>query len=373
MKKVGLMTFHAAHNYGSVLQAFATQYTIEKLGYPCEIINYRLKNQREFYNKLYSYKFGKKFFVSRLLKLPEHRKARKRLQKFEAFITERLKLTSKEYTTYDALLSLRDQYDVLVSGSDQVWNENCTAEFRTEPPESILGYYLAFAGDKTRRIAISSSFGNMREEAIQKYKAYLSQYASLSCREQNGADMLSKLLGREVTNTLDPTFLLKRDEWLIKGVYDVKEEYIFVYTLARYRTAQKMLKDIHAFAQRQNMKVICVAPFCPVHVPGIKAFADCGPLDFLSYIRSAKLVITDSFHGTAFSVNFGVPFYNIQRGNDQRKAQLLNKLGLGHRILAESAELAKIEDFSCDFTAAWEKLNCERNATMQYLQNALEH
>lgn len=371
MRKIGLMTFHAAHNYGSVLQAFATQYAMEKLGYPCEIINYRLKNQREFYNNLYSHKFGKKNFLTRLLKLPEHRKAKIRSRKFETFITERLRLTAEEYTIYEDLLILRDRYDILVSGSDQVWNENCTAEFRTEPPESILGYYLAFAGDQTRRIAVSSSFGNMQEEAIQKYKEHLNQYTYLSCREQNGADMLSGLLNREVTNTLDPTFLLKRDEWLLDGVYDVQQSYVFVYTLARYRTAQKMLRDIRSFAQRQNLKVICVAPFCPVHVPGIKAFADCGPIDFLSYMRSAKLVITDSFHGTAFSVNFGVPFYNIQRGNDQRKAQLLNKLGLGHRILAGSGELMKIEDFSCDYIEAWEKLDCERNATMQYLQNAL--
>lgn len=369
---IGIMTYHAAHNYGSVLQAYATQTILQKLGYSSEIINYRLRNQKAYYNDLYSLRFGNKNFLRRLMKLPEHRKASLRSRKFENFISERLILTEKEYTEYNDLLVLKDRYSVLMSGSDQVWNEHCTAEFQTEPPESILGYYLAFGSDAVKRIAFSSSFGGMREDEILKYKEYLAKYDFLSCREQTGANMLSELLGGEVINTLDPTLVLSRDEWEIDGVYNVDKDYIFVYTLKGYRGVQAMLKDVVLWARREGLKVICVAPFSPVHVAGIEAFADCGPLDFLSYIKNAKLVITDSFHGTAFAVNFGVPFYSIQADKDQRKAQLLNKLGMAHRILSSSTELSRADDYDCDFTETWRELDDCRKTTVQFLREALE-
>lgn len=372
MGKVGIMTFHAAHNYGSVLQAYATQKTIEELGYQSEIINYRLNNQRQFYNNLYPRIFGTKILFQSLLKLPEHFKAKKRSDRFESFISHRLILSQNEYTTFEDLSALDNKYEVLMSGSDQVWNEHCTAEFKTEPAESILGYYLAFGSDKTRRIAYSSSFGGMKSNEILKYKKYLERYEYLSCREITGANMLSLMLGREVKNTLDPTLVLNKDDWNIEGVYDINETYIFVYTLRRYHTVQAMLREVKNFAKRKGLKIKCVAPFSPVHIPGIEALPDCGPLDFLSYIKSAEVVITDSFHGTAFAINFGIPFYTVQIGDDKRIALLLEQLEIQNRIIKSPEELIKVDDYSHDYTEAWRILKVKRMETIMYLRDALE-
>lgn len=373
MNKIGLMTFHAAHNYGSVLQAFATQQVIEGLGYENEIINYRLKNQRMYYNRLYTTKFGLKHLLRQLIRLPEHRKRCIRAQKFETFIEEKLKKSETEFTTYGELKSGAPDYPVLISGSDQVWNLHCTAEFKTEPPESILGYYLAFGSEDTKRISFSSSFGGMRPEEIEQFKDHLARYDALSVREASGADMLKELLGREVENTLDPTLMLNGEEWSKLTLQNhPSEKYIFVYTLSQYKAVQRLLSPISEYAREKGLKAICSAPFSPVHVSGVQACPDCGPQDFLTYVKNAELVITDSFHGTAFSINMETPFYVIQSGRDRRKLQLLQKLGLEDRILYSAEELRSIRDYSCDFTNSQVRLALEREKTLAYLDNALK-
>ncbi len=371
MKRIGLMTFHAAHNYGSVLQAYATQKVLNDLGYPNEIINYRLRNQRAFYNDLYSTRFGFKDFLRRLMRITEHSKRKARSDKFEKFISERFVLTEKEYNTYDQLVAAGLDYPVLISGSDQVWNLHCTAEFKTEPPESILGYYLAFGRDDAKRISISSSFGGMTRYEIEEKLDYLSKFDHLSVREKNGADVLAEALERDVVNSLDPTLLLDKNEWAAEGTYEVKRKYVFVYTLKKYNAAKKLLKSVKMFADKHKLEVICVSPFSPVFIPGITSFQNCGPIDFISYIKSASVVITDSFHGTAFSVNMGTPFYTVQFGTDKRKQLLLNILGLEDRILSSEKELEDISDFSCSFHNAWERLSEEREKTINYIKNAL--
>lgn len=372
MDKIGIMTFHAAHNYGSVLQAYATQKILRELGYENVIINYRLKNQKEFYNSLYTSYFGIKNMAKSLLRLPEHGKRRLRNEKFEDFIYTMLDITEKEYGNYYELKSEEFDFTILISGSDQIWNKYCTAEFKKEPPESILGYFLAFGAENVKRISISSSFGSSKLEDIVEYKMYLEKYRHLSVREDDGATMLSDLLARKVENTLDPTLLFGKEQWNIKGTYKVAGNYLFVYTLRRDTDLlETVVKIFGGFFD----DVVCVAPFCMIRMKGVKSFAECGPLDFISYIRGAKLVITDSFHGTAFSVNLERPFYTIKYGTDRRKEQLLTKLHLSDRLLntvEEIAELNYSDALTCNFDASRDQLELEREKSIRYLINALK-
>lgn len=374
MKTIGIMTFHAAHNYGSVLQAYATQRLLEKLGYQNEIINYRLMNQRSYYNHLYSMQFGSKEFLRRLMRLPEHKKRCERSAKFETFIQERFKLSAQEYHKYGELCQANLDYDVLLSGSDQVWNRHCTAEFKTEPPESILGYYLAFGREDAIRIAFSSSFGGMQEAEIAEYAEYLSQYRNISVREEKGAQMLSHILGREITSTLDPTLMLDRNEWKLDGTYDVSGKYIFLYTLGRQRTARKMIQTVKQFAKLKGLEVISASPFCIPFIPGVRTVADCGPLDFLSYIRNAEMVITDSFHGTVLSINMGKEFYSICKpgGSEFRKTDILGRLGLQDRVISDPAVILNLALPPIDYTAVYAKLDVLRQHSLDYLKTALE-
>ena len=372
MKKIGIITFHAAHNYGSVLQAYATQTVLERLGYSTEIINYRLKNQREFYNNLYSRQFGFKDFLKRLYRLPEHKQRAIRSEKFEKFIHEKLLLSEHEYRTYDQLVKADLNYDLLVSGSDQVWNRNCVAEFATEPSESILGYFLAFGGDDVKRISFSSSIGAFKEEKISDYLKYLSKYDYLSVREQISAEALSEMLKKNVKNTLDPTLLLNYNDWdSICTKQEENEKYIFVYSLASFRSVQQLLKSVRILAEKHNLKVISVTPFSSVHVKGIDTRQDCGPLDFINYIKNAELVITNSFHGTAFSINMSTPFYSIKADSDKRKSLLMERLGLPDRTVSSVSEIEQISDYSCDYTNTQMLLEKEREDSLNYFADIL--
>lgn len=370
---VGIMTFHAAHNYGSVLQAYATQRLISNLGYESEIINYRLPNQKQFYNALYSTRFGLKPFLRRIMRLPEHKARVIRRNKFEEFITQELTLSNKEISEYDGLKEYHDKYSVLITGSDQVWNEHCTAEFKTEPEESILGYYLAFADDNIARISFSSSFGGMKKNEVEKYVPFLSKYSFLAVREEDGATMLSELLsGRKVENTLDPTLVLDREEWKSLCTKGHADRYILVYTLRQYNAAKELLAHVRRLARRHNLKIKIISPFCANFDKDIEIAIDSGPDEFISLIRDAELVITDSFHGTAFSINMSTPFYVIEHSKDNRKGLLLKKIGLENRMIHSYEELEAVDSYTMDYTRAYDLLEQERERSIQYLKESLK-
>ena len=375
MDKIGIMTFHGAHNYGSVLQAFATQRILSKLGFQNEIINYRLPNQKEYYNRFYSRKFGNKEFIKRLSTIPCLKQRKERSEKFEEFIRTRLRLSEKEYNNIEELRNADFDYSILLSGSDQVWNEHCRAEFLTEPRSSILGYYLDFGSDDLPRISFSSSIGTMTREELEKYKALLQRYSSLAVRETETAELLSSILDRKVECTLDPTLMLNSSEWDLKGNLKHSRKFILFYTMTQeYRRIYKFLKQIKKFADRNNLDVICISPFLTPYVPGIKMFLECGPEDFLSCIRNAELVITDSFHGTAFAVNFHIPFYSIIHPNskDRRRIQLLSNLHLDDRLISID-QLSGINNYKCNFEESEKELERRRNSSYQYLRDALKH
>ena len=211
----------------------------------------------------------------------------------------------------------------------------------------------------------------MKKDEIEKYLNYLEKFQSISIRESEGAELLSSMLGRTVYNTLDPTLMLNSEGWKLDGTYSVDEDYIFVYTLNRFKAANEFVKNAKDLAKKLGKKVVCVSPLSNILDKDIETHADFGPLDFLSYIRCASLVITDSFHGTAFSVNFRVPFYNIGKGQDSRKVQLLKKLGLESRICGNFEELIYLNDCACEFDEATKRLNEERYKTRQYLATTL--
>ena len=372
---IGLITFHAAYNFGSSLQAYATQKTIKKLGYDNEIINYRLNNQIHYYGDLITLQFGKKEFLRRLLCLPEVRARKARAKRYEAFIKRYLKISKGEYHTFKELSEADLKYDILVAGSDQVWNEHCTAEFKTEPPDSILAYFLDFDKDpKTKRISFSSSLGFMKEEEVRKYIPQLRRFRHLALREKDGAEMIGKILGVKTSNTVDPTMLLTRDEWINDfkvGTRGTKPHYVLMYSLEKSpRKMIKIQKRVRDFAG--GRKVICLSPFLSTHIKGIHMRNDAGPIEFLSLLIGADCMVTDSFHGTAFSVNLGIPFYTINTGRDHRKQLLLNRVGLEDQLIASADSLAGRDIPSFDFHPAWDKLKAIRDESVDYLKNALE-
>lgn len=375
-RKIGIITFHAAHNYGSVLQAYATQQLITCMGYDNEIINYRLPNQLEFYNNLYSRRFGSKDFLRRVMRLPEHGMRVRRSRKFEDFINKKFCLSGEKICTYAELAEISDRYGLVITGSDQVWNKHCTAEFKTEPAESIFGYYVAWAAEETIRVSFSSSIGGMKKDEMYPFIPMLQKYSALSVREADTAAMLSELLiNKTVKNTLDPTLLLNKTQWEgLSGDRSFRDDrgYIFVYTLRQFNAAKELLMPVKSLAKKMGLGIKVLAPFSPIFEPGVKCVIDSGPEDFIALIRDAALVITDSFHGTAFSINMGTPFYVIEHSKDNRKGLLLKKLGLQERSLSSCNKLTEIDEYCSDFTDVHHILEIEREKSVKWLSDCLE-
>lgn len=371
---VGLITFHGSHNHGSMLQAYATQKSIEKLGYNVEIINFRMPSQKEYY-ALYQTKYGKMRLFRGLLMFPIHHARQKREVKFENFLQKRYKLSEKEFTSYDELRQIAAKYDICVSGSDQIWS-NRIPELVGSDIDYTGVYFLDFVDDKTKRISYASSIGEAGINDLLDKKSLLCKYIAISTREGSGAEILRELIGREVETVVDPTFLLNRSQWRqieTKGRI-VSEKYIFLYTLKGIRPGMKWARELTSFAKKARMKVVCVSPFFPIVYPGMKCLVNIGPEDFINLIDYAELVFTDSFHGTAFSINLQKPFYSLTLASskDNRKVGIIKELGLEKRVLRSYEEIEKIKEYSLDYSEISKILDQKRRESMKWLEEALQ-
>ena len=376
-KNAGLITYHSAYNFGSMLQAYATQQTIEKLGYSCEMINYRMKSQKEFYTLIRT-RYGLNNMVNDLLLIPEMRQRRLRAAKFEDFMAKYMKL-SKEYSEPEQLTELRDAYDVVVSGSDQIWNK-LSNELARADFKYITPYFLEqFNGHK---ISYASSLAGMNDEDLKKAEPLIREFAHISMREDEAAKRMEKLLGREVASVLDPTFLLTKEEWdehLRLGSNNNLQDYYLFYSLNGgkhgYTETNTILHNIEdGLCKDRNRKIVTITPFLHIKkTDRIRPQVNIGPRGFLSLIRNASEIITNSYHGTILSVNLNKPVVSLCNvgAADNRKVDVLNKLGLNSQVINSVEEIGRVED-PIDYEAVNEKLAVLRQASIDYLENSLK-
>lgn len=371
-EKIGLITYHAAYNFGSVLQAYATQYSIEKLGYEVEIIDYRTPSQTLWYTRDITLKKGKRSLIEAPFFLRIWGARKRRVQKFEAFISEKMNLTPETLTHFEDFKDL--SYTTLVSGSDQIWNYGC-GEFRFEPWDAIRPYFLDF-GNPQKRIAYASSFGIPTENYVKQCAKYLERYEFLSTREPVGKNLIEKSIDTSVSLVADPTWLLDKIKWselLTDKQYP--KPYILVYTLSlNWRHAGKWLKSVKNLADQKGYSVYCISPLHPLIYPGIKMIDDAGPLDFLSLLKNAKLVVTNTFHGTIFSMNFEIPFISLEVKPNSRQGQILEMCNLKNRIANSPSELTAFNNaYEMDFSYSTAKIKDLRNKSIDYLKDSLKN
>lgn len=165
---IGIITFHGSHNYGSMLQAYATQQALLKLGYKNEIINFRMKSQKEYY-ALYQTKYGMMRFVRNLLLLPIHSLRSKREMKFEKFLREKYILSGDELETYEDLKTVASKYDIYLSGSDQIWS-NRIPELIGSKIDYKGAYFLDFVAPGKKKVSYASSIGEATLEELEDKK-----------------------------------------------------------------------------------------------------------------------------------------------------------------------------------------------------------
>lgn len=371
---IGIITFHGSHNCGSMLQAYATQKFLERLGHKSEIINFRMQSQKDYY-ALYQTKYGLMRFCRGLLLFPIHGLRSRRAKKFEEFMNGELKLSGRELSTYDDLESVKSKYEVYLAGSDQIWS-NRVPELAKSPVDYTGVYFLDFVDENKKRVSYASSIGEATFNELISKKQLLLKFSAISTREKAGANIIEKLLGvQPVETVIDPTLALNSSEWRrLSGKEPiVKGKYVLLYTLQGIRNGLQWARALKEFSARYGLIIVCVSPFFPVLSLGVKNLVDVGPKEFVNLIDNAEVVFTDSFHGTAFSINMNTPFYSLtkERSKDNRKAELLERLGLGSRKLLSYQDVALITQYDLDFSLANQTLEELRAASGAYLQKVL--
>ena len=258
MKTVGIATIHAINNFGSLLQAFATQTVVERLGYKTSIINYKYPNEYHFseYQKKSPYAACKLNFTMRLkLALYARTFMKKNAQKKQMLFQKERKKLLIETPLYPTIQSLHEnppRYDIYLTGSDQVWNPRYMCRDNT--------YFLDFIND-VPKVAFSASFGTtaLTEEEKEYMRPLLNQYCNISLREQSGVAMVKDICGKESQCTCDPTLLLSGEEW--GKIFDdkpiIKDDYILCYILTYtanpYPYATKLIKHIQKHLNKKVM------------------------------------------------------------------------------------------------------------------------
>lgn len=328
-KRVGIITFHASHNYGSMLQAYALQRVVTELGYDCEIINFRTAKQKNIYRPFFlrndhyqSKRWKLKAIAYPILAFNDIRK----YNLFEKFIKERMRVTTKTYSTFEELESANLNYDTYISGSDQIWNTACL--------DFDKSYYLGFV-KSGKKIAYAPSMGPVSDKDISvayypMIKDYVKQYDSLSVREEGTAKKINEISGLTPSVMIDPTLLVKSEEWslMARSQPMVKGEYIFLYT-PRYD--RDLYVEALKFAKKNNLKIVVTIHDCYGEWKSNKYFkfvTAVGPIEFLNLIKFSKFVISGSFHAVVFSILFSKSFYAYKGMDDSRISTLLEALQL---------------------------------------------
>ena len=365
--KVAFITRHTPSNYGSVLQAYATQRAIEGLGHEAVCINYiRTDELPENRTKtLLSVSRWNKNAATRLLysvtQKPVFDAAGKR---FDRYRKNMLTLTDECWNTPEELAQNLPKADVYMTGSDQVWNTVGTGVI--DP-----AYFLSFVPDGKKKVAYAGCFGTktVRDEDRDNITKWLKRYDHITIREKSGVE-LAQSLGVCAEQVLDPTFLMSPKDWL--GILPKKEKtesYVLVYQLHPNKEFQTYAKE---FARRKKMRLIRVHPyFHHIFKPG--KFVFCPPVEeFLWYIKNADYFLTDSFHGTSFAIGLNTQFVDVLPNvYSERNRSILATAGLENRILM-SCDDFKIADKPIDFTAVNRKINAERTRSAEILRKIIE-
>ena len=379
-KRVAIISPHFWPNYGTMLQAYALQNVIEQWGYKSEYISYqgRLMGIRHFTN------IAKKLVMNPAYALKKFRGKVKMDNCDYFFHDENFASTWKafvqwhnhliHYTSnihnHQTLHQLNQRYDLFIVGSDQTWSPFANMNYAT-----FYYNFLCFVDDNRKKVSYAPSFGtfNLSEEYKRKVLKALKSFNFISCRETKGARWLSESLGREVKGVLDPTLLLAAEDWeRVSRPMQMPEKYVLCYCLG----GKKCVSDFAEKVGEQERLPVYYILTRPDYLQNENCISGVGPGEFLTLIRKAKYVCTDSFHGTIFCINFNIPFFSFtkreesDKQNDNERIQnILSEFSLENRFRTD-ADMDV--DGSCDFVKANDILFRRRKESLEYLRHICE-
>ncbi|MEJ5961328.1 polysaccharide pyruvyl transferase family protein [Pedobacter immunditicola] len=368
-KKIGIITFHRAINYGAILQVFALYKILKHMDYDVEVIDYRCASIEKKY-KLFSFPF---FFrrknpifllkeaYSQLFTL-NIRKSRR--DKFDDFTKNFLKLTNSSYASPK---HIPKNFDVYVAGSDQIWNFHITEGIDD-------AYFLNFIVEKaSKKISYAASLEKKNFTDIMREKALVSKYLNffnaVSVRESSLIPLIQPLTRNNVVNVLDPTLLLDKAVYTNMSIKpEVNEKYLLVFQLVSKPEVNQLAKHI---AEMNDLKIVEIySDIKPFRWGEENVKQTLSPQAFLGYFEHASFIVTTSFHGTSFSLIFQKQFFVVSSGVDNRQKDLLLSLKLSNRLVTglKDADLEQLIDYNkVDLT-----LDKFRTSSLKFLKDNID-
>lgn len=362
--RIFVATFYK-NNYGSALQAFALQHKLKQLGADVSLIepkNVKVK-EKNIIKKLFLFFRPEKHYGP-------FRKVRRYIQrkiyidkykKINDFIENNIKTIELD----DCISEINKENSVLLAGSDQIWS------ILNHP---IDGFYLFdFINSKNvKKVSYAASIGVSTLDVSQKkyFRKALQSFDAVSFRERNAYETLKNELSNPVVRQdLDPTLLHTGKFWAsVAGKRQYNRSYVFIYML---RPSNQVVRVAKRIAKKYNLDILYTGLYVN-HYLGIKTIADIGVEEFLSYILNADYVVTNSFHGTVFSILFGKKFFSVKiSSTSSRVENLLDIVGLSRFLISDVSDIDMVEaEYNVDYVN--ERLSEERNKSLKYLKKIVE-
>lgn len=369
--KIGILTFHCAHNYGAMLQAYALPTKLRILGYDAEIIDFRLEyiynnieNNSIFQLFHHYYKNEKKLiiaFLKTIKNLYSHKHKSESWYRFEDFLNCIIPKSKRVYRNQLCLAN----YDVIICGSDQIWNEVLTGG-AFEPVYFGIGF-----SEKIKVISYAASNGHSR--ILDKNKATFFQYIKrlqhVSVREK-GFHLYLNNIGLKNTLVLDPIFLLERNDWDKIAIMPKEDDYILSYS---FNESPNYFQKALYVSKKLNKKLVCFTFRKKKHIPSeFTEYYIGGPREFLGYFSKASYVITNSFHGTAFSILYKKDFICVPPlKRRERIDSLLSIFRIKETIVEDSEDMPLLLP-KIDTASIQAILNEKRSQSVNYLISSIK-
>lgn len=388
--KIGIVTYVKCDNYGAELQAYAMQYVYNKLGYDAEVLDLEKQDKDiasslstiipAVINRFKTYGIKAPFKIIQLvLDVMQRKKAKRKFaseiekkhQLYIQFFNEKIKHSPKYYTL-KSVYTEDMPYDVYVAGSDQIWNYMHT--------DYLNVYFLEFANRfKAKKIAYAASLSvpDLPTRLHAEYQKYFENMDHIAVRELNGKTIVEKYSNKKATVVLDPTLLISKQEWKTNVANEIKkgEKYVLIYTLSGSKYIRNLAKSI---AQRigNDCKVVNIkSDFRPEKEDGIEHLYQVGPKEWVGLIMNAAYMVTDSFHGTAFSINFNIPFttlLNPSSNMNSRALSILEITGLKERIIYDDGSNQLPHSLYVDFDRVNPIIDEWRKKSESYIHESLK-
>lgn len=368
--KIKTLTTYDVYNYGASLQAYALMTYLSSLGNDVEIINY----QPSYLTRKYDYKWVNpessmsRYAVTRvlyrILKFLQRQTTMRRKQAFDQFTQECLRTTKCRYNSFDELNTNPPEADLYIAGSDQIWN--VFYETGQDP-----AFYLEFVRQgKRASYAASFSYLDIDEANMKRISNSLHKFTAISVREQQGLELLSQM-GLNGTWVLDPVFLLPVVEWeRLANINVPTEKYLLVYDFERNSDLQNFAST---YAQRKGLKIYSINDTYPLTYAD-RNFNSAGPREFVGLIRHCAAFVSNSFHGTAFSILFHKPVFVFNRHRhkvNSRMESLLGLFELNDCLINSPADAAKVLEKKFDYDKIESIKKQELVRSMNFLKKLL--